>query len=179
MVALAEEWLTVLLIWLWLRRRGLRLGDLAGGRWRTPRAFFRDVGIGVAFLIITVPIVAVLMQVVFGKNNSHIGQLTPKTVLELCVWMVLCATAGFCEEIIFRGYLTRQFSGWTKSPVVALIAQAVLFGLAHGYYHWAMVVIMVDGLFYGLLAWWRKSLRPGMLAHGLQDAVAGLVAYLT
>lgn len=169
----------MLLIWLWLRRRGLRLGDLAGGRWRSPGAFFRDIGIAVAFLVLTVPVVGVLVHLAFGNTNSHLAQMTPKTPLELCVWVVLSATGGFCEEIIFRGYLSRQFSGWTNSPVVGLIAQAVLFGLAHGYYHGAMVVIMLDGLFYGLLARWRKSLRPGMLAHGLQDAVGGLLAYLS
>jgi hypothetical protein len=29
---------------------------------------------------------------------------------------------------------------------------------------------------YGLLAAWRKSLRPGMIAHMLQDAISGLIA---
>jgi membrane protease YdiL (CAAX protease family) len=42
-----------------------------------------------------------------------------------------------------------------------------------------MVVIMVQGWLLGLLAWWRKSLRPGMLAHGLQDAIGGVVAFLS
>lgn len=179
LVVFAEEWLLVLVIWLWLRHRGLRLGELAGGRWRGPGAFFRDLGIAVGFVAVTLPVLGILIHFLFGKTHNNLTQITPKTVAQLCAWIVLCATAGFCEEMIFRGYLRRQFSGWTGSAAVGLIAQAVLFGLAHGYYHGTMVVIMLDGLFYGLLAQWRKSLRPGMLAHGLQDTVAGLASYLS
>jgi hypothetical protein len=57
--------------------------------------------------------------------------------------------------------------------------KGVVFGLAHGYYGKVMVVIMVQGWLLGLFAYWRKSLRPGMLAHGLQDAIGGLVAFFS
>jgi hypothetical protein len=38
-----------------------------------------------------------------------------------------------------------------------------------------MIVIAVYGCMFGSLAWWRKSLRPGMMAHFIQDAIGGLV----
>lgn len=177
--AIGQEWLLVLLIWVWLRRRGLRLSDLTEGHWRRPSELMRDAGIGAVFVIATMPALGLLMHLTVGRTHTNPLQFTPKTAPELCVWFVLCATAGFCEEIVFRGYLDRQFSGWSNSRTVGLIAQAVLFGLAHGYYHSAMVAIMFDGLFYGLLARWRKSLRAGMLAHGLQDALGGLLSYLS
>jgi membrane protease YdiL (CAAX protease family) len=116
----------------------------------------------------------------FGGNaNSALTDITPKTALELVVWLAMSATAGFCEELIFRGYLTRQFNAWTGSLVFAVVLQGIVFGLAHGYYHQAMVVIMVQGWLLGLLACWRKSLRPGMLAHGLQDSIGGVVAFFS
>jgi membrane protease YdiL (CAAX protease family) len=43
----------------------------------------------------------------------------------------MSATAGFSEELIFRGYLTRQFDAWTGSLVFAVILQGIVFGLAH------------------------------------------------
>ena len=178
-VVLAEEWVVVLLIWFWLRRSGLGLGELIGQRWRGLGSFFRDIGIAAAFLVITVPLVGALTHFAFPHTNINLTKVTPKTPVELGVWFVLSATGGFCEEIIFRGYLSRQFSGWMKSSWAGLIGQAILFGLAHGYYHGAMAVIVVEGLFYGLLAQWRKSLLPGILAHGLQDALGGLLSYLS
>jgi len=45
-------------------------------------------------------------------------------------------------------------------------------------YHKILVVVMIQGWLLGLLAHWRKSLRPGMLAHALQDVIGGMVAFL-
>jgi len=180
---LVEEWLVVLLIWLALRRRGISIGSLVSGRWQTLGAFFRDLGLAVGFLVVVVPLIGVLMLLFvhfFGGNaNSTLADITPKTVFELVIWLAMAATAGFSEELTFRGYLTRQFSAWTGSAVFAVILQGVVFGLAHGYYHLAMIVVMVQGWLLGLLAYWRKSLRPGMLAHGLQDAIGGIVAFFS
>ena len=176
---LVQEWFVVLLIWLALRRRGLSIGSLVSGRWQTVGAFFRDLGLGVGFLVIAVPLIGALVHLIGGDANSNVANITPKTVFELVVWLGLAATGGFCEELIFRGYLTRQFNAWTGSCLFAILLQGVVFGLAHGYYQKVMVVIVVQGWLLGLLAYWRKSLRPGMLAHGLQDAIGGVVAFFS
>jgi uncharacterized protein len=42
-----------------------------------------------------------------------------------------------------------------------------------------MLAVMLQGWLLGLLAYWRKSLRPGMLAHGLQDSIGGIVAFFS
>ena len=176
---LAQEWFGVLLIWLALKRRGLSIGTLVSGRWQTMGAFFRDLGLAVGFLVVAIPLVGVLAYLVGGNADSTLANITPKTVFELLVWLGLAATGGFCEELVFRGYLTRQFSAWTGSRLFGVVLQGLAFGLAHGYYHKMMVVVMVQGWLLGLLAYWRKSLRPGMLAHGLQDALGGLVAFFS
>ena len=176
---LTQEWFVVLLIWLALKRRGLSIGSLVSGRWQTLGAFFRDLGLAVGFIVVAVPLIGVLVHLIGGDANSNVDNITPKTRFELVVWLGLSATGGFCEELTFRGYLTRQFSAWTGSRVFAIVLQGVAFGLAHGYYQKVMVVIMVQGWLLGLFAYWRKSLRPGMLAHGLQDAIGGLVAFFS
>ena len=176
---LVEEWFVVLLIWLALRRRGLSIGTLVSGHWQTLGAFFRDLGLAVGFLVVAIPLVGGLAYLLGGNADRTLANITPKTGFELLVWLGMAATAGFCEELVFRGYLTRQFSAWTGSRVFAVVLQGVAFGLAHGYYHKIMVVVMVQGWLLGLLAYWRKSLRPGMLAHGLQDAIGGLVAFFS
>ena len=37
-----------------------------------------------------------------------------------------------------------------------------------------MIVIGIYGMFFGILAHLRKSLRPGMMAHAFQDSIAGI-----
>ena len=176
---LVGEWFVVLLIWLALRRRGLSISSLVAGRWQTLGTFFRDLGPAVGFLVVAIPLVGSLAYLLQGEANSNVANITPKTAFELVVWLGLSATGGFCEELTFRGYLTRQFSAWTGSRKFAIVLQGVVFGLAHGYYQKVMIVIMVQGWLLGLFAYWRKSVRPGMLAHGLQDTIGGLVAFLS
>ena len=179
LTVLVEEWFVVLLIWLALRRRGLSIGSLVQGRWQTLGPFFRDLGLAIGFLVIAIPMGGILIHSLGGDTANTLAGITPKTGFELVVWLGVAATGGICEELIFRGYLIQQFGAWTKSSLFAVFLQGVVFGLAHGYYYKIMVVVMVHGWLLGLLAYWRKNLRPGMLAHGLQDGLGGLVAFLS
>jgi hypothetical protein len=38
-----------------------------------------------------------------------------------------------------------------------------------------MVLIAAYGCLFGILAAWRKSLRPGMMAHAWQDLLSGIL----
>lgn len=176
---IALEWLLALVIWLALRSRGLGFGSLVGGRWRTVGNFFRDLGLGIGLIVIAVPTTSGLIHLLGVHSDKTLALLTPKTWFELLVWFVLNWSAAFSEELVFRGYLMRQFGAWTGSRAGGLILQGMFFGLAHGYYRWAMLAIMVHGWLLGGLAWWRKSLRPGILAHGVQDTLGGIVAFVT
>lgn len=182
LTVIAAEWLWVLVIWLALKRRGLSIGSLVAGRWPSAGAFFRDLGLALGFFVVVVLPLGFLASrfAPFAASTGTRANISPTTVPELLLWLTMSATAGFAEEFLFRGYLTRQFSAWSGSRPLAIVLQAVVFGLSHGYYSSAiMVVIALLGLFLGLLAHWRKSLRPGMLFHGLQDGLGGVEAFLT
>jgi membrane protease YdiL (CAAX protease family) len=176
---LVEEWFGVFLVWLAVRRRGLAVVSLVSGHWDAPRAFFRDLGLAIGFMVVVVPLVGGVAYLLGANTNSALVDVTPKTVLELLVFLALAASAGFGEELVFRGYLTQQFSAWTGSRAIAVILQGIVFGLAHGFYGKAMLAIMLQGWLLGLLAYWRKSVRPGMLAHGMQDSIGGIVAFFS
>jgi uncharacterized protein len=180
LTVLLAEWFQVLLICLALRRRGISLGSLVSSRWQNVRGFLRDLAISIGFLVVVVPLIGLLVHILgAGANISH-ADITPKSVFQLVVWLILATTCGgFCEEIIFRGYLTQQLSAWTGSVRLAILLQGIIFGLGHGFYGKAMFAIMVHGWLLGMLAHWRKSLLPGMLAHGLQDSSGGIIAFFS
>ena len=91
----------------------------------------------------------------------------------------MCITAGFCEETIFRGYLQKQFIAWTGNVPVGVLLSAAFFGACHIYQGAkAVVLIAVYGALFGVLAQWRKSMRPGMITHALHDTVSGLAVKL-
>jgi membrane protease YdiL (CAAX protease family) len=176
MVVLTAEWLITAFIWFGYRWRGLSartlLGDMATG-WRP---ILRDLGLAIAFLIVANIILGILGRLMHATPNQSVRNLLPHTGLEVAIYLLLALTAGICEEVIYRGYLQRQFSVWTRSVAAGIILQSVVFGVSHAYQGLGMVLtITVYGCLFGLLAYWRTSLRPGMIAHFIQDGVGGLL----
>lgn len=170
------EWLLTALIWWGVRQRGMHLTELIGGSWPSIRALLRDVGIAVLYLITANLVLALVGFLLKAAPSQGVRNILPNGPLEISLYLVLCVTAGFCEELIFRGYLQKQFAALTKSAAAGLILQGVMFGTAHGYQGPKyMCIIAVYGCLFGLLAYWRRSLRPGMTAHFLQDSIGGIV----
>jgi uncharacterized protein len=171
------EWVTVAIIWYGISRRGVRIADLVGGNWARPVYVLRDLAIGIGFLVVCgFGLVSGLGHLLKATQNQAIRNLFPHGPAEIVAYLALTLTAGFCEELIFRGYLQRQFTALTRSFAGGIVLQGIAFGAAHGYQGWKfMLVIAVYGVTFGLLAVWRRSLRPGMLAHFLQDAIGGLL----
>jgi membrane protease YdiL (CAAX protease family) len=169
------EWLTVAFIAWGVRKRG-GISGLIGGSWPSARAILRDLGVAVLFLFGSGILLGALQFAMRATPNRAVRDLLPQTALETASWLLLSATAGFCEETIFRGYLQQQLSILSRSTAAGLVLQGALFGVCHGYQGVKSVVTLsVYGCLFGLLAQRRRSLRPGMLAHFLQDGVGGVV----
>ena len=102
----------------------------------------------------------------------------PHTRAELAWWLVLSASAGICEEFIFRGYLI-----WLLQSVLGLWGAAtvslVAFSAAHAYQgaKGVLAVGIVGGML-TLIVLALGSLVPAMAVHVLIDAGEGLVAWL-
>jgi len=183
LATIAYEWLFTAYIWWGVRRAGGTMRELIGGRWQRVEDFLLDVAVAVGAWICALLVIA-LAAVAMGMDHSgnldearkQIGFLAPQSSLEVFLWICLSATAGFCEEVLFRGYLQKQFTRLLRNRWIALVAVSILFGLGHGYEGaQRMVLIAMLGLSFGVLSMWRKSLRPAMMAHTLQDTISGLL----
>jgi len=174
----------ILLAYVWflgIRPTGTKFKEVIGGRWANARDVWRDIGIACLFWIVVV-VFLVLSGHILGKNsdmNRVLQIIMPRGLLELGVWVLLSISAGFCEEFVFRGYLRKQFFALTGSDAAAIAVQATVFGAAHQYQGIkGMITITVYGGLFGVLATMRKSLRPGMIQHVLQDSSAGILLSL-
>jgi membrane protease YdiL (CAAX protease family) len=102
--------------------------------------------------------------------------ILPHTGAERIAWVVVAASVGFCEEVVYRGYLQTQLAGWTGNVAAAIVAQAALFGLAHGEQGAAVAArFALYGVGFGVLARWRGSLAPGIVCHIGVDLAGGLL----
>jgi len=115
-----------------------------------------------------------------GSGSAKtVDSLLPQSLLEVLVWIATCVTAGVCEEMVFRGFVQRQFHALSGSIVVAVLAQGVIFGLFHSYQGWRNVaVISVLGILYGALAAWRRNVRANIVVHAWTDVWEGWLKFL-
>ena len=144
------------------------------GRYDAPRVL-ADLawGAGVALALIGAE---KTLQWLLGLPESVAAHaLLPHTAGQKFAWVLVAALVGFSEEVVYRGYLQRQLaalSGWAPFGVVA---QALLFGIAHGEQGGGAVArFAVYALGLGWLAAARKSLLPCVLGHVAVDLMAGL-----
>src|ERR1041384_8212447 len=122
----------ILLVWFGIRLRGVRMRDLIGGKWKTVESFLLDVGIALGFWFVAIILLAVL-RIALGLIDLHnlqksvddavriLGPMAPHTYLEAGFFVLLSVCAGLFEEIIFRGYLQRQFGALGRNAVVGVV----------------------------------------------------------
>jgi len=174
---IAWEWLVFGYIYWGVRRHGRTFRDIAGERWKSGMEILRDIGIAFCAWIVAIVVLGVTSRLVHATGSLEAAKrLAPQGVLESVVWIALAVTAGICEETMFRGYLQRQFVAWFRNVPAGVLVSAILFGAGHIYQGWrSAIVIVVFGLLFGILAEWRRNIRPGMIMHAWQDGITGLL----
>jgi uncharacterized protein len=177
--AISLDWALFYYCWAGVHRRGGSLWSLAGGRWNSWRSVAVDLAIALPFWLIWEGAAYVVTRMLGPSSAKSVDSLLPHNVLEVLLWTATCATAGICEEMVFRGYLQRQFHAFTGNLLTAVVAQGVIFGLFHAYQGWKNVtVICVLGVLYGALAAWRKNLRVNIISHAWSDFWEGWLKFI-
>ena len=173
------DWLLALFVWKGIRRRGVSIRSLVQGRWATPRDILRDLGIAALFWGILLAANWGMERMMGPGQEKSLGTLLPRTAADVMAWILASASGGFCEELVFRGYLQRQLRALSGSVSIAVLSQGIVFALMHAYQGWLPVIqIGIIGVLFGTLAVWRKTLRPGMIAHGWFDIWAGWLGHV-
>jgi len=174
-ITILWEWLLTGYVLLGVRLHHTSLLEVTGARWKSAKEVFRDIGIAFSFWLVALIVLGLVAHLLHVSRQS-VRFLAPQGHLEVFLWVAVSCTAGICEETMFRGYLQKQFIAWTRSAPAGVLLSAVAFGAGHIYQGAkSAVVITVFGLLFGILAQWRGSMRPGMLAHAWHDTLAGLV----
>lgn len=149
---------------------------LLGKRWDSVRR--ATVDIGLAVLVGTFIVASELSWAHFqgAGRNAAVGALLPDTDVERAVWGLVATSVGFCEEVVYRGYLQTQLSAFTRSTTLASVLQATLFGIAHAEQGLAPAVrFAVYGIALTALVRTRRSLLPAIVCHVGIDLLAGFV----
>ncbi len=184
-----------------LRLRKIPLRSMLGAVSSDVRSIAVDIGVALVFWVVALTVLSTLgilwsrVEAVVTHHQPAIhdgktpaidpsqrqavralAQLAPSNGEETAAWALLCVLAGVVEEIVFRGYLQRQFTAWARGAATAgVVFSALMFGAAHGYQGVRnMVLLAVFGVLFSSLALYRRSLRAGIFAHSWHDLIAGL-----
>ena len=134
---------------------------------------------------VAVGIAAPVLTSAFGEapQVARFADLPGNLPLLLTLLPVAWLIAAFGEEIFFRGFLMTTIAevlgGSRVAWILAVIAQAVAFGLIHAYQGPAQAIsIGIGGAVYGaafLLS--KRNLWPLILVHGVNDTLGLILLY--
>jgi len=163
---IGAEWLELACVWL-VARNGFRLFDFIGiaqSRKQLCLEIFLGTGLGAAEAIYTVLPRAHLLKPFSG---------------EVVLLIAVSLSAGYVEEVVYRGYLQRLLIDSLDNLWLAIVIQAVFFAFAHSYEGLGAVVrIAIQSLLTGYLAYRLRNLRVVIVAHCTLDVFAGLAGVL-
>jgi membrane protease YdiL (CAAX protease family) len=136
---------------------------------------------GVALVILQLWSVMRLPQkrrVAARPKLGTLGFMLPRSRGELSWFLIVSATAGFCEELLYRGYLAWFFARWLGA-VGAMTLAVLIFGISHIYQgRGGAVKATIAGAVMAAIVLACGSLIPAMMLHALIDASGGIVGYL-
>jgi CAAX protease family protein len=108
---------------------------------------------------------------------GNVTFMLPHTAREQSWFVALALTAGFCEELLYRGYLAWFFAPWLGSAG-AMFLVVVAFGLGHSYQgRRGAIKATLAGAVMAAIVLASDSLIPAMIAHALVDIGGGTVGY--
>jgi membrane protease YdiL (CAAX protease family) len=124
------------------------------------------------------PLVIVLLisKFPFGplKHVADISDKILRPLLAPCRWpdyFLLATLAGFCEELLFRGWL-QPFLGTWMPTWASLLLGGFVFGLCHLLTPAYFIIAWIISIYLGLLLVWSDNLLVPMVTHGVYDLIA-------
>jgi membrane protease YdiL (CAAX protease family) len=160
------HWSSVALVIVLLRRAGGRLQDI--GLYLSALRVVAMVGL---------PLVVGLALIVLRETSPAIegppsepSGMSPITLGQRLFWIFMSFTAGFCEEVVYRGFGIRLLQGRGMRTGLAVVLATTAFVFVHGIAGLILFpVYFLGGLLFAALFLWRRSLTPGVCLHALID----------
>ena len=87
------------------------------------------------------------------------------SILFLITSLILIPLQCIAEEYVYRGLIMQTFGSWFKIPVLAIVLQAIIFSVSHGYNSLGLVEVFVSGLIFGFLTWKTNGIEVSSAIH--------------
>jgi len=173
----------VVFIMLWARRWDWKYFGITRPNWSKTifKAFLFTLGI---FIIIDF-FIQPFVELYFAKIDlSGVGAIEGNLLNYVLFVLIGWLMGGFCEEIIYRGYVMKRlaiiFGDTKKTWLLSAATVSVVFGFAHSYQGPSgIITTAVIALLLGLIFIFNKNnLMVLVLTHGLYNMIAITLIYM-
>jgi membrane protease YdiL (CAAX protease family) len=108
----------------------------------------------------------------FGASAQDNGRVVMVLALPLWLQLFVAVTAGFTEEILFRGFAVERVTLLSGSRWFGAFVPSLLFGVMHAPF-WGLphaIIAGMTGFWLTLIYLWQRNLWVNIAAHALLDA---------
>ena len=173
----------VVLITLWAKRWEWKFFGMARPDW--PETIFKAFLFAIGIFILNDFLIQPLIEFYFGKIDLSEVSFIEGNLLNYVVFILLgWVFGGFCEEIIYRGYVLKRLAiilgDTNKAWLFSAIMASIVFGFAHNYQGPSgIIVTAILASLFGLIFMCNKNnLIVLVLTHGIYNMIAITLIYL-
>ena len=145
---------------------------------RKPRWFD---ALATVLAIFATMLTAGIVAAVFHLSSAQLSSVNPAAIqaLPFALRLAMTLTAGFCEEVLLRGYALERLASLTGSIWIGVPIVITVFTLGHVVRYGVslqLIGVAIIGTFLTLLYAWRRNLWPCIAMHWIIDGVGLLLA---
>ena len=173
----------VVLITLWAKRWDWKYFGMTRPNWSKTiyKAFLFAIGIFIIFDFLIQPLIEFYLgRIDLTKVSGIEGNLLNYIVFILLGWVL----GGFCEEIIYRGYVLKRLAiilgDTNKAWLLSAVMASIVFGFAHNYQGPSGIIVtaMIALLFGFIFIFNKNNLIVLVLTHGIYNMIVITLIYL-
>lgn len=117
-----------------------------------------------------------LLRAEDALSRARVRLIAPRTPREFGLFYVVSISAGFAEELTYRGLLFTLLAALTGSWWIAAVVASALFGIVHLFQGWRSAgIAALMGLREHLVVGLTGTLLVAMVVHALHDAITGTI----
>ncbi len=170
-------WLEVALLFCyarWVEKSSFLLwAEKSNGFWFYPASFaalyLLSIGAGIVSKI----------PLAFGlhDNQQVVREMAVIVTKNMPMMVFFCLTAGFTEELIFRGYLVPRLEALFKNKSASVVVSSLMFSLVHYHYFSISETIFTFciGVVFAIYYQWYRNIKVLIFTHAFIDFVSFLI----
>ena len=122
-------------------------------------------------------VIPVILYIIFMSADTAFNGPASASHFSIAFLVVLFVSVplqSIAEEYMFRGFTMQTLGSWFKIPILAIVLQAIIFAMGHGYNSIGIFETFVFGLGCGFFAWKTNGIEVSSAIHTANNFCFGL-----